>query len=374
MIFFIIILISYAILIFWLVYGLYKSNDFVALIDTPKTTFSIVVPFRNEADNLSRLLASISNLDYPSNLFEVILVDDNSEDNSIEVINAFTEKQNNAEMAILKNTRTSPSPKKDAIRSAIAVAKYDWIITTDADCALPTTWLSIFDTFIQLKQPKLVAGPVTYEVDDSFLQQFQLLDLYSLVGATIGSFGLGKPFMANGANLAYMKKDFIGVNGFEGNDHIASGDDVFLIEKMGEKFPGQLFYLKSREALVHTLPETTWKQLWNQRIRWASKTASYKSIFAKSTGIIVLLMNLCTVVAWGLLFSGQISVVHFIIWMLSKFIIDTPLLANTSKFFQKPIRMLHLMLAYLCYPIFSTLVAVFSLFSGYQWKGRYFKQ
>jgi hypothetical protein len=62
------------------------------------------------------------------------------------------------------------------------------------------------------------------------LHHFQQLDIASLQGATIGSFGINKGFMCNGANFVYQIL-FQELNGFHGNDTIASGDDVFLLQK-----------------------------------------------------------------------------------------------------------------------------------------------
>ena len=76
----------------------------------------------------------------------------------------------------------------------------------------------------------MIAGAVTYDCNSSFLHQFQQLDMASLQGATIGSFGIDQGFMCNGANLAYTKSLFTALDGFTGNDKIASGDDVFLGE------------------------------------------------------------------------------------------------------------------------------------------------
>jgi cellulose synthase/poly-beta-1,6-N-acetylglucosamine synthase-like glycosyltransferase len=105
----------------------------------------------------------------------------------------------------------------------------EWIITTDADCVVPKNWLSTLDNYIQSSNVNMIAG-VTYDCKNSFTS-FPTADLVSLQGATIGSFGIGKGFMCNGANLAYKKSLFQELNGFQGNDTIASGDDVFLLQK-----------------------------------------------------------------------------------------------------------------------------------------------
>ncbi|WP_431243816.1 glycosyltransferase [Flavobacterium sp. P21] len=109
--------------------------------------------------------------------------------------------------------------------------KTDWVITTDADCIVPENWLLTFDNYIQENNVSMLAGAVTYQCGNSFLDHFQQLDLTSLQGATIGSFGLNKGFMCNGANFAYTKSLFEKLNGFDGNNKIASDDDVFYYKK-----------------------------------------------------------------------------------------------------------------------------------------------
>src|SRR5690554_1483481 len=111
-----------------------------------KTRFSLVVPFRNESENLLPLLRSILRLNYPSEMLEIIFVDDFSEDNSVEIIEKMR-KEINFPVRSLQNKRTSASPKKDAISEAIKHAKNHWIATTDADCVLPRDWLYAMDSY-----------------------------------------------------------------------------------------------------------------------------------------------------------------------------------------------------------------------------------
>ena len=195
-----------------------------------KVDFSIVIPFRNEAKSLPDLLSSILELKYPKHKFEILFIDDDSEDESVKLIRSELSKTQ-IKFTILTNDHNSSSPKKNAITKAIAQSKYEWIVTTDADCKLPKFWLDTFDCFIQKNDTKFIVAPVTYYQVTSFLKRFQLLDFLSLQGVGIGSFGINKPIMCNGANLAYSKSLFFELDGFSGNSHISSGDDIFLLQK-----------------------------------------------------------------------------------------------------------------------------------------------
>lgn len=223
------ILAIYIVSISLLIYGFFKVRQYQKTDLKPQTSFTIIVPFRNEEENLPILLESFSNLNYPTDLFEVILVDDSSNEE-------FQLSSFSFQVSIIDNIRVSNSPKKDAITAAMQHVNTDWVITTDADCVVPVNWLLNFDNYIQENKVSMLAGAVTYRCENSFLDHFQQLDLTSLQGATIGSFGLNKGFMCNGANFAYTKSLFEKLNGFEGNNKIASGDDVFYCRKQSKSF------------------------------------------------------------------------------------------------------------------------------------------
>ena len=354
----------YCLVIVVLIYGFTKVNSFDYVGLKPKTKFSIVVPFRNETENLPILLDSFSKLNYPEDLFEVILVDDFS-------CEQFQVQSSKFKLTVIKNIRVSNSPKKDAISTAMQTAENDWIITTDADCVVNENWLLSLDNYIQLNDVSMIAGAVTYECENSFLHHFQQLDLASLQGATMGSFGLGKGFMCNGANCAYSKSFFQELNGFGGNDGIASGDDVFLLQKAIARFPEKVHYSKSENNIVVTKPLDDWKSLFYQRVRWASKTASYQIRFGKGLGLVVFVGNLAWVlgvVSWVL---GFILFQNLILLIFFKFIVDTILIYKANSFLTKN-RMRYLILGCLLYPFFSVSVVLYSLFGKYEWKGRRF--
>ncbi len=359
------------------------------LEDIPSNTkFSIIIPFRNEAENLSDLLKSISALKYPNHLYEIIFVNDASEDDSVEIIKRVldssaersrstklpNENFTRTDISIIKNERKTNSPKKDAITTAIKQSKYDWIITTDADCVLPNYWLDSFDQCIQKTNAKCIVAPVVYPIETSFLSKFQLLDILSLQGATIGGFGINKPFLCNGANFGYTKELFNELNGFDGNTNIASGDDIFLLEKAIKKHPKDVLYLKSEQATVTTKPQPTIKHLISQRIRWAAKTSAYNNWFGKLAGLIVLLMNALIIASLLLSIIGVFNVKIWFYILFIKFNIDLLLIYKSVVFFNRKDVLKSYLFGFLLYPFFSVYIAFISFFIDYKWKGRRFKK
>ena len=354
----------YLVAIGFLIFGFTKVTtiDYIGL--KPLTNFTIIVPFRNEAKNLPILLDSFSKINYPLDLFKVILVDDESEEK-------FQFLDFNFQVSVINNNRNSNSPKKDAITTAMQYVTSNWVVTTDADCKVPENWLLTLDNYIQLNDISMIAGAVTYACKNLFLHHFQQLDLASLQGATIGSFGINKGFMCNGANFAYTKSLFTALNGFEGNDKIISGDDVFLLQKAIEKFPRKVYYLKSKNTIVTTKPLDDWKSLFYQRVRWASKTSSYQSGFGMALGVLVFIGNLIVVMSFGLWFIDFVSYKFVLFLFLTKFILDTILIYKSNNFLtQNKIR--YLVFSSLLYPFFSVSVALYSIIGKYEWKGRRF--
>jgi cellulose synthase/poly-beta-1,6-N-acetylglucosamine synthase-like glycosyltransferase len=367
-----IITLFYVAIIGSFVFGFDKVKEF-SLKDIPaKTKFTVIVPFRNETEHLPLLLKSITELNYPKNLFEIIFVDDESNDSSVKRIEKFISKFNN-EAKIISNIRKTQSPKKDALSSAIELASYEWIVTTDADCVLPKYWLDTFDCFIQSHDTKYIVAPITYSKANSFFERFQILDFLSLQGATIGGFGIKKPFLCNGANLAYKKSFFYKIGGFEGNTNIASGDDIFLLEKAIKSDPKSVQYLKNLNATVKTLPEPNLKSLISQRKRWAAKTSNYSNLFGKLTGISVLFMNAFIICMMMITAAGIVQPKVFIYTFIIKFCLDFLLLFKTVRFFNQEQYLLSYLFSSIFYPFFSVYVAFASIFKGYEWKGRTFR-
>jgi cellulose synthase/poly-beta-1,6-N-acetylglucosamine synthase-like glycosyltransferase len=219
----------------------------------------------------------------------------------------------------------------------------------------------------------MVVGAVVYKTKNNWFHHFQQLDLLSLQGTTIASFGIGKPFMCNGANFAYTKKIFEELGGFAGINEQASGDDVLLLQKALRAQSEKVHYLKNTSFIVKTKPENDLFKLFMQRVRWASKTSGYKNVYAKLLAVAVLVMNLCLVSSSWFWFEGKIGIWNLVFVFLIKYIMDYILLYKAKNYLQKGKCLLPLVSSFI-YPFFSSLVGIYSLFGSFTWKGRRFSK
>lgn len=365
----VLILASYILLIGMLSIGVKNMEVFQPVEFEEIKAFSIVVAFRDECENLPALLESISKLNYPKAAFELILVNDFSSDTSVSIVQHFIENHPEICIQLLNNDLETLSPKKQAIKKAVNYARYEWILTTDADCVLKKNHLKVLNSFLVQNSCTMVAMPVIFKTDNSLLDQFQQFDLLSLMGATQGSFQWRVFILCNGANLCFNKKNFVEVNGYEGNDNIASGDDIFLMEKFLALDNRTVSYLKSEAVIVFTQAQNSLKSFVQQRIRWAAKTTALKKTTAKFIGLTVFVTNLLLCVV---LFLPSISVKIVLGSWLLKMTIDYILLKQVSKFYKYPIKLPLYVLFSFVYPFYVSFIAFLSLKTGYVWKGRYF--
>ena len=339
----------------------------------PVTRFSVIIPARNEAENIDRFLSSILEQNYPAELFDVTLINDHSTDNTAEKIQQLQLKYSSLNLIELSehiDQTTTKAYKKKAIEIAIAASKADWIITTDADCQAYPDWLLQYDAFIQQEKPVFVAAPVMFFNEGSFLSIFQVLDFMSLQGITAAAVSAGSHAMCNGANLAYLKSAFYEVGQFRGIDHIASGDDMLLMQKMKQRFPGKLGYLYNQKAIIQTTAMPDWKSFLNQRIRWASKADSYqdKSIFAVL--LLVYLFNLSLVLLALTAFFIEDGWQHILYLLILKTLVELSFMLPISKFFNQVGTIVWFPIMQPFHILYTVIAGWMGKFGSYQWKGR----
>ncbi len=334
----------------------------------PAISFSIIIPARNEKENIKACLDSIQNINYPPNLYEVIVVDDHSEDDTAAVVKSY----HDIRLLQLKDQPASGNQayKKQAIALGISKSSGDYIVTTDADCIVPPDWLRCFDQMIRKQHCAFIAAPVTIHNEGGCLQIFESLDFMMLQGITAASVHTGIHTMSNGANLCYRKSAYETVGGFAETDHIASGDDMLLMQKIKQKFPQEISYCGMKEAIVSTKGTSGLFSFLMQRIRWASKGKYYKEKTLKLILLIVFLFNLAllSLMAGSFFLPNLFFITGFA--MAIKIIVELIFLYPVSKFFSKE-KLLFYFIAFqplhIAYMVFAALLGNFT---KYTWKGR----
>ncbi|MEM6344971.1 MAG: glycosyltransferase, partial [Bacteroidota bacterium] len=248
----------------------------IAIGSLPSKNFiSVVIPARNEAENIASCLSSVLQQDYPPERFDVILINDHSTDETASIARSLQEAYPQLKVYDLPSGQRN-AYKKAALSYAIERSQGEIILQTDADCIVPPQWLSTIASFFD-EQTMLVSGPVQLTYQNHWLQRLQSLESKGLVVLGAGSLTAGTPNMANGANLAYRKEAFEAVGGFNNVDGVASGDDEFLLHKIHQAFPGKLKFAKAKEAIVKTPAQPNWSALKAQRLRWVSKARAYEN-------------------------------------------------------------------------------------------------
>ena len=347
----------------------------------PSTFTSVIIPARNESENVAALLNSLSAQTYPAHLFEVLIIDDHSTDNTATLIASYPAK--NIKLISLQQYISGTeinSYKKKAIEIAVQQSSGTLIVTTDADCYLPPNWLKTIAAFYEQHKPVFIAAPVAINCSMRFIEIFQALDFMTLQGITGASVHKKFHSMCNGANMAYEKAAFYEVDGFKGIDNIASGDDMLLMHKIYQRYPESVMFLRSKEAIVQTAPVRTISAFFNQRIRWASKADKYDDKRILPVLLLVYLFNVMLFIlpVIALFNNFQLSIINYQLsivgfWgilLILKTIAELFFLFPVSTFFGKQKLLLLFPLMQPFHILYTVIAGWLGKFGTYQWKER----
>ncbi|MCI4669697.1 MAG: glycosyltransferase [Bacteroidia bacterium] len=330
---------------------------------------TIIIPARNEAENLSKCLYKVVHQAYPKGKLEVILVNDHSTDGTLAIAQLMESRYPNLKVLSLPDKL---SGKKAALSYGIENANGEIILQTDADCVVQDHWAKQMVAHFK-GNTGLVVGPIELFYDrNSKFERFQALEAMGLTGITAGSIASGYPNMCNGANLAYRKEVFHAVKGFEGVDQVASGDDELLMQKIQKHGDYAIQFAKCREAIVATHALTDWESLKKQRLRWVSKARAYIN---KRINFVQLISYFAFLGLPFLLISSFFMPMNA--WLALelfalKLIADFYLMHRTLQFFHKlPLLsyLLPLQMVYIPYVLWIGIAGNFV--KKYNWKGRW---
>lgn len=335
-----------------------------------KVLISVIVAARNEEKNIDPLLQSLISQQYPKDLFEVVFVNDQSEDDTVLKIES-TLKNTGLQHTVISLTANT-NGKKAAIEAGIKQAKGKLIVTTDADCSMGEHWLKTIAQFYELNKPAMMVMPVAL-TGNSFLAQLQAQEFLSLTGVTGASLALKKPLMCNGANLAFEKAAYENVNKEALRNDLATGDDTFLMLNIFKMSPEKVMYVKSANVLVSTPAQQSVSAFLNQRIRWTSKVKQYSEWYISLTGILVVLMSALQVLSFWFLvccLTATSKVLWIALVFILKILVDLFLIRQTSSDLRQPFSVATFICWQFIYPVYILVTGAAALASSYEWKGR----
>lgn len=363
--FFILVLGGYFLMLILFLVGWNRATHQSRLTVESFKAITVLVPFRNESRNLDRLIRSLGKLNYPPELFEVIFINDHSEDDSVLQI----EKHPVVNLRVIY-LNESQQGKKSAITEGVSQSSHELIATTDADCEVPVNWLAEINRTFQDEKVKMVFGGVRIRSNGSTLSNIQAIEMTSLIGSGAATIGLGQLTMCNGANLAFRKSAFAKVNGFEGNLDIPSGDDEFLARKIAKAFPHAIQFAGEPDNAVSTAPLSTLRELIQQRTRWAGKWRFNQSVATKLLAVWVFFVQAAFVGMWLLVPLGIVDFRWALMLLGIKIAVEGAFLYLVSRFLRSYWNWLLFIVMQFLYPIYVICIGVLSQGNTFDWKGR----
>lgn len=329
---------------------------------------SFIIPARNEETNIRACLSSVlASCEEADQDFEVYVIDDHSEDETANLVTEY----NDHRIKLIKledelNQKVN-AYKKMALATGLKYASGDYIIQLDADVIIPINYMSTVRSAIDNTKADMIAAPVLLSGDNTMLSHFQILDLLGMMAVTGSGIYSNKWFMANGANLIY-KNNLVQFT----DDSIASGDDIYSIQKVAKKENKKIVFLKSRSAAVSTSVMPDYNKFYDQRIRWATKNKYMKGSYMRVMMLIPFLNNLILIaqIIFAFLY-GPIVLVLAIFQFISKLGIDYVYLKSLADYYKKEDSLTYFIPANIMHIVYISSIGLLSLIkTKYTWKGR----
>jgi cellulose synthase/poly-beta-1,6-N-acetylglucosamine synthase-like glycosyltransferase len=303
--------------------------------------------------------------------FEIIVVDDRSADRTAEIVTEIAALDPG--ITLIQQTGIPPetSPKKEALKKALAQARGQIIVTTDADCRHPQGWLQALVDRIP-EGGGMVVGQARFDVSDHppLWQRLQALDFAVQGMLSAGLASAGSPFNCSGASLAYSRAAYERVGGFAGLERFISGDDELLMRKfIRAGIP--VAAASGMKSVVTTRPPSTPGEMWRQRARWGSKTIYYPfhQMFILSGVFLFYLCLTLSPVIFALGGPGFWAVYAFLV----KLLVDLLLFFSAASLFGDNFRPVEFLLAEILHPPVIVLLAVNGVLGKFEWKGAIYR-
>ncbi|MCF6268814.1 MAG: glycosyltransferase [Melioribacteraceae bacterium] len=334
---------------------------------------SVIIPFRNESKKIIENLKSLESQNYHMEKYEVIYVDDFSEDDSLEKLRREI-SQSNINVYPMSESNLQKAHKKQAIEFGISKAKGSLILFTDADCTNSPNWISTMIAGFE-ENTALISGPVAFKKSDNLFAKLQALEFAGLILSGAGLIGNRTPIIASSANLAFRKSVFDEVGGYKGLMNLSSGDDELLMQKIAHKTNYDIKFCLDKDALVITDPNKSVAQFNQQRKRWASKGFYYenKSIVLQLVLIFLFYVGLLIQPLLGLFFDVRF-IILFIGSFFVKIIVEYSVLQRGVGVVLEKISIPLFLLAEILHIPYIVYSAISGALGNFKWKDRELKR
>jgi biofilm PGA synthesis N-glycosyltransferase PgaC len=369
---FLLLLINYSIFLLSVLRGLnnLKQQKGEQTIDE---FISVIIPFRNESENIISNVESIIKQDYPADKYEVIYIDDNSTDDSFKKLSE-VKKPDRVKVLSLPKDYSPNAHKKRAIRYGIEQSKGDIIVTTDADCTYTDSWLSSLVSNFD-DSTGFVSGPVEFNNSGNIFSRLQILEFVGLIITGAGLIGAGKPTICNAANIAYRKNVFDDVKGFEYDMDLSSGDDELLMQKIAQDTEYKVKFSIDKKSIVKTAPNKSLSEFYHQRKRWASKGLFYKNknLVIKLIFIYLFYVGLIVQIFLIIFYSTSIAIT-LILSILFKFLLEYLILKKGEKLLFPTLQIRWILPAEILQVPYIIIAGITGAFGNFHWKDRKVKR
>lgn len=333
---------------------------------------SIVIAARNEEKNIGDCIEALVNQNYPTDRFEIIVVDDRSRDNTAAIVRNFCGQFNNIRSIHIIDLAEGVSPKKNALQKGIETATGEIILTTDADCIPEPGWVKSMVSYFE-PDVGLAAGfsPLESNENHNIIHRLFTLDSLTLSAVAAGTFGLGKPLTCNGRNLGYRKETFDSVGGFKQIYKFVSGDDDLFLHLVRQQTSWKFRYAIDRQSLVHSKVPETVKDFMNQRVRHASKGRHYPAWFTMVLAAVYLL-NLNLVLLIPISFFNNCAFACLLGCLLIKSLGEFILVYRIADLFDFKKILAVFPLAVILHPFYIVIFGLWGQFGKFHWKDETF--
>ncbi len=357
---------SLVILYFWL--GLFRLKQ---VRESEQYRVSVLVPARDEENNIEQCLQSLARQTYPPEMYEVIVIDDRSVDRTAELVERFIADKPHFRLLRYTNDGRKPTYKKQALEYGIRHARGEIIFTIDADTVAQPQWIERMVAQYD-RQTGLVAGIITFDpaAEQTLFHRLQTLEFAGIVLCGMGSLGNGNPLICNGSNLSYRRQAFEQVGGYRGHDHLPSGDDDLLLQSIHRHTYWRVRYSLDPCTVNYTHPVKDLAGFINQRSRWASKSLHYPDKTILLVLVLIYLFYLSIVLGLPFALLGWLPWRVYLALILLKWIPEFLLLYSGLKYFGRRDLLRWFPLAELLQPPYILLVGVRGVFKKFTWKER----